>query len=187
MIAGRLAATALLGLSAVLAASSAFAQVPIPEQPPCRANENGLQCFERIIADQGHELRAKFLLSRQRWCRFYALIDGMGREAREEIGRLCRPAGMDMDAAGMKLSAAASGQQGLVELAERESLGRAADLDLASALKCKAGPTGIDVFQAIPFEMPICHHLVYQMECYEAMVRLSRTGDGLVHFTRRPE
>ena len=117
------------------------AQEAKPQRPPCQAGETGLQCFARVLADGGHEARAKFLLPSQRWCRFYAMI-GSAKETLAKIDNLCRDVGIDIDSGDLKLRADASDDEGATELGERGRLAIDASMDLLHSLGCSIRWTG---------------------------------------------
>jgi hypothetical protein len=171
-----LAAIASLTLGAALGGTGANAQVPLPAQPPCRANENGRHCFERMLADKGHKLHSKFLLSRQAWCRFYGIAGPTGPEqASAYFGRLCQPAGIDMYSHEVRLDAGASEEQRAAEFAKRASLARAADMDLLRALGCKVEPSGVNTLTPpMSLGTSICWDLNYQIEVYDQFLKYAQ-------------
>ena len=170
------ACTGLLMLATALGTSGAYAQTPLPEQPPCQANEDGRHCHERILADKGHKLHSKFLLSRQTWCRFYGMPGPTGHEETSaHLARLCQPAGIDMYSHEVRLDAGASEEQRAAEFAKRASLARAADMDLIRTLGCKVEPSGVNTLTPpMTLGTSICWDLNYQIEMYDQFLRYAQ-------------
>jgi hypothetical protein len=179
----RLSVVALLALGAALGPASVYAQTQFPEQPPCRANETGYDCFDRLLADQGHDVHAKFLASRQGWCRFFGSLDY--REYKEEISAMCRPVGIHIESGKLTLQLPAHNapevpgdERDIAEFVERGRRAHAADMDLMGALGCPVRWTMMDMIQPIMRAgAPICWDLNRQIESYGTIVRFHQGAD----------